>query len=155
MQVLYGAVLRLQEGLQLRVSDINSGEGYIRVRAGKGQKERRALLSPELVAVLRQYYQRTKPREWLFAARNGKRSLAASVIQKACKLAAAKADIKKNVSPHVLRHSAATHWLDNGTDIRIIQELLGHSSLKTTLIYTHVSSLTVRRVTGTLELLNA
>ena len=155
MQVLYGAGLRLMEGISLRVSDINSKEMYIRVRAGKGQRERRALLSSELLDILQNYWRTYHPTDWLFPRNNPKYHISESVIQRACKRAASQAGITKAVSPHVLRHSFATHLLDDGTDIRIIQELLGHQSLKTTLIYTHVSSLAVRRVSGPSGLLKA
>lgn len=153
LQVLYGAGLRLIEGLSLKVSDIDSKEMLLRVRCGKGGRERVAMLSPELLLNFRAYYKVYQPKEWLFPGDNGKFHVSTSVIQRACSQAAKKAGIKKKVSPHILRHSFASHLLENNTDIRIIQELLGHRSLKTTMIYTHVSPFMFRKVQGPLDLL--
>jgi len=153
LSVLYGAGLRLMEALTLRADDINSKEMYIRVRHGKGNRERRAHLSPALLETLRDYYRVYRPTEWMFAGKNGKH-LGDTFVQRACEQARTRAKITKRVTPHTLRHSFATHLLEQGTDIRVIGELLGHASLKTTMVYTHVSTKVFRSVQGTLDTLH-
>jgi integrase/recombinase XerD len=151
--VLYGAGLRLMEALTLVPSDINSKEMYILVRNGKGGRTRKAHLSPLLLEQLRAYYRVYRPGTWLFE--NGKGNhLGESFVQHACQRTAATAGITKRVTPHTLRHSFATHLLEQGTDIRVIGELLGHASLKSTMVYTHVSTKVFRSVTGTLDTLH-
>jgi len=155
LQVLYGAGLRVTECVTLKVSDINSKEMHIRVRHGKGDKERLALLSPMLLGALRDYWLRYQPTDWLFPASNPEFHITPGTLRKACHVAAIKAGITKIVTPHVLRHSFAQALLEHGTDICVIQELLGHSSLQTTLIYTHVSSIMFRGVVSPLDSLTA
>jgi len=152
LQTAYGSGLRLMEAVTLRVSDVDSKQMLLQVRAGKGAKERKAMLSPELLKLLRSYYRKYQPKDYLFP---GKRNhhVSTSVIQRVCKKAAVRAGIKKRVTPHTLRHSFATHLLEQGTDLRLIQELLGHASFKTTLIYTHVSDKIFRDVTSPLDTL--
>jgi len=111
------------------------------------------MLSPELLSTLRQYYKAYHPTDWLFPGVRGKYHVSTSVIQRACSVAAKSAGIQKRVTPHTLRHSFASHLLENNTDIRMIQELLGHRTLKTTLIYTHVSPFHFRKIAGPLDLL--
>lgn len=155
LSILYGAGLRLMEALTLSPSDINSKEMYIRVRNGKGQRERRAQLSPALLEILREYYRVYRPQgEWLFCGKKG-RHLGDTFVQRACERAAKRAKITKRVYPHLLRHSYATHLLEQGTDLRVIGELLGHASLKTTMIYTHVSTKLFRSVESPLDKLNS
>ena len=143
LQTIYGAGLRLQEAIKLKVSDIDSSKMLLFVQHGKGNKERRAMLSPNLLEILRSYYRVYQPKDYLFP---GTRQdyISETVIQRAC--AEAGKAIGALVSPHALRHSFATHLLEQGTDIRLIQELLGHSALRTTLIYTHVSTSVFRSV---------
>ena len=143
LQTIYGAGLRLQEAIKLKVSDIDSKKMLLRIRHGKGNKERNSMLSANLLEILRSYYRVYQPKEYLFA---GTRQdyVSETVIQRAC--AEAGKAIGVSVSPHTLRHSFATHLLEQGTDIRLIQELLGHSALRTTLIYTHVSTSVFRSV---------
>lgn len=143
LQTIYGAGLRLQEGVKLKVSDIDSTKMLLRIRHGKGNKERYSMLSPNLLVILRSYYKTYRPSNYLFP---GTRQdyVSETVIQRACAEAGRKIGIE--VSPHTLRHSFATHLLVQGTDIRLIQELLGHSALRTTLIYTHVSTSVFRSV---------
>lgn len=155
LQVLYGAGLRVMECVNLKVPDINSKEMHIRVRHGKGDKERLALLSPRLLAALRDYWRRYQPTDWLFPASDPKFHLKSNTLRKACHRAAIKAGITKIVTPHSLRHSFARHLLEHGTDICVIQELLGHTSLNSTLIYTHISDIMFRGVVGPLDLLAA
>jgi site-specific recombinase XerD len=152
LSVLYGAGLRLMEALSLTVSDINSQEMYIHVKNGKGRRERKAHLSPALLEQLRAYYKVYRPRTWLFYGKKGDH-LGDTFVQRACLQAAKRAGITKRVTPHTLRHSFATHLLEQGTDIRVIGELLGHASLKTTMVYTHVSTKVFRSVAGTLDTL--
>jgi site-specific recombinase XerD len=111
----------------------------IRVKNGKGVKDRYTLLSNKLLNVLRKYYKYHKPQKWLFEGPNGKQYSASSIL-KVVKRAAKRANISKNVTPHMFRHSFATHLIENGTDIRYIQKLLGHNNINTTEIYTHVAT---------------
>lgn len=135
---LYSTGLRLAEGLNLLPEDIDSGRMVIRVQQGKGNKDRFVPLAPKLLLELRQHYRRTSPKTWLFEGRTG-RPLSKSVIQRACARARLRAGISKHVTPHVLRHSFATHLLVAGTDISTVQLLLGHAELSSTGIYLHVA----------------
>jgi len=139
LTLMYGSGLRLNEALTLRVDDINSKEMYIRVREGKGNRERKALLSKNLLEVLRHYWMKYHPKGYLFPGRC-KGHLGESVIQRACHVASRKCGANPPITAHVCRHTHATTLLENGTDIRVIADLLGHTSLKTTMIYTHVST---------------
>jgi len=152
--VMYGAGLRVAEVLALEVSDIDGARGVIRVRHGKGNKAREAKLSPTLYAWLRQYWNRERPPlPYLFASgKTGKRACAASV-RAALADAAKKAWIKKRVTPHVLRHSFATHLLEQGTDVRVVGALLGHASLTSTARYARVTEKLVRQTPSPLDLL--
>lgn len=150
LRLIYASGLRLMEALTLKVSDINSTEKYIMVRAAKGMKERKALLSDTVLKELRQYWLRYRPKEYLFPGES-KGHLGESMLQNACHRASDKIGKRPPITPHVLRHSFATHMLENGTDIRIVQELLGHSSLSTTLIYTHVSTKLFRSLKDPLQ----
>jgi len=153
LECCYGAGLRLMEAVMLRVEDIDSKEMRLRVRSGKGGRERFAMLSPELLLTLRVYYKREHPQTWLFPGKRNEH-VSTSVVQRAVSTAARRAGIKRKITPHTLRHSFATHLLENGTDIRLIQELMGHASLKSTLVYVHVSTRVFRQVRGTLDVLN-
>lgn len=138
-ETIYGAGLRLNEALSLRVSDINSKEGTLRIRSGKGGLERDALLSENLIKILREYYKVHHPSDYLFPGTKRK-SLCASVIQKEFKDALLTSGVKKNASVHSLRHSFAVHQLERGTDLRIIQKLLGHESILSTIRYLNVTN---------------
>jgi integrase/recombinase XerD len=154
VMVLYGAGLRIGEALALEVSDIDAARGVIRIRHGKGNKARDAKLSPTLYSWLRQYWARERPPlPYLFASgKTGKRACAESV-RAALADAAKRAWIKKRVTPHVLRHSFATHLLEQGTDVRVVGALLGHASLRSTAHYARVTEKLVRQTPSPLDLL--
>ncbi len=135
---LYATGLRLAEGLNLRPEDIDSSRMVIRVRQGKGHKDRFVPLAPKLLLELRRHYRRTNPKTWLFEARPG-RPMSKAPVQKACAPACRNAGLSKHVTPHVLRHSFATHLLEAGSRLTTVQLLLGHTELSTTGIYLHVA----------------
>jgi site-specific recombinase XerD len=152
--VLYGAGLRIAEALALEVSDIDGARGVIRVRHGKGDEAREAKLSDTLYTWLRDYWAEERPqRPYLFASRHTGRPPHAESVGRALALAAQQAGIKKHVTPHVLRHSFATHLLDAGTNLRVIQMMLGHHSIQTTARYTRVSTRRMRETPSPLDLL--
>lgn len=137
---MYATGLRISEACQLQTVDVDAARGVIVVRKGKGNKERLVTLSPRLLKILREYWKQEQPAApWLFASRTGDH-VSSSVAREGLKLAALKAGLDKKVTPHVLRHSFATHLLDAGTDLRVIQALLGHSSIASTTRYTRVST---------------
>jgi len=135
----YSGGLRLRETLGLLPSDIDSRRMMIRVEQGKGRKDRCVMLSPVLLATLRTYWKAFHPVRWLFEGKTKGEPLSASTAEKVFKVAARTAGITKNVSFHSLRHAFATHLLEDGINIRVIQALLGHQSLNTTQVYTHVA----------------
>jgi site-specific recombinase XerD len=139
LMVCYGAGLRISEAVALKVADIDSKRGLIRVVQGKGHKDRYSMLSPRLLEVLRRYYRSARPPDYLFPSWRKDRHLSSSSLQMACHEAAQRAHIAKRVTVHTLRHSFATHLLENGTDIRVIQVLLGHTRIDTTARYAAVS----------------
>lgn len=150
----YSGGLRVSEVAHLRVANIDSERMMIRVRQGKGRKDREVPLSPLALAILREYWKIDRPLEFLFPGARAGRPMAVSSIQKICKAAVAAADLKKSVSMHTLRHSFATHHLEAGTDLRTLQILMGHTSLKTTSRYLHVSAAKLRSARTPLEFLN-
>ena len=128
------------ESVSLKKSDIDSERMVIRVRQGKGRRDRYVTLSATLLGILREYYKASRPRgEWLFPNRKGTGAINHNTVQKACSLAARKAGLRKRVTTHTMRHSFATSLLEAGVDLRTIQILLGHGSLNTTAIYLHVA----------------
>ncbi|HEX8546201.1 MAG TPA: site-specific integrase [Cytophagaceae bacterium] len=139
LMLTYSAGLRVSELLNLKVKDIDSERLQVRVMLAKGKKDRYTLLSTKALTMLRIYFKAYKPKDWLFEGEEGG-SYSARSIQAVLKASVAKAGLLKKVSMHTLRHSFATHLLENGTDLRYIQTLLGHSSSKTTEIYTHVTT---------------
>jgi site-specific recombinase XerD len=147
----YAAGLRGSETVGLKVGDIDSGRGVIRVEHGKGGKDRTVMLSAQLLRILRVYWRLAKPQGWLFPGRDATRPIDVQVLYSACRSARAAAGIDKRVTVHTLRHSFATHLLENGTDIRIIQVLLGHNNLSTTARYTKVSNTLIRATTSPLD----
>jgi len=150
VQLLYGSGLRRSELINLKISDIDSKRMLIRVQDGKGKKDRLTLLSKSTLKDLRIYYKEWKPQKYLFEGRKAGKYSAVSVLN-IVKKAAEKAGIREKVSPHVLRHSFATHLLESGLDLRQIQVLLGHGSSKTTEIYTHVASNTFKEIKNPLD----
>tara|TARA_B110000977_G_scaffold134336_1_gene170981 strand:- start:1578 stop:2543 length:966 start_codon:yes stop_codon:yes gene_type:complete len=151
--VAYGGGLRASEVTHLKVGDIDSDRMLIRIEQGKGRKDRQVMLSPSLLDLLRDYYREARPRGWMFSGRNRVDPISTRQFNRAFKVACDFAEIKKTVSPHTLRHSFATHLLENGTDIRVIQVLLGHAKLETTTVYTKVATKTIQSVTSPLDLL--
>ena len=137
----YAGGLRIGEACRLRPEDIDSERMLIHVRLGKGKKDRFVMLSEQLLKVLRAYWKEVQPQGgWMFPGRKKGQPLSQTAVGKALNVAAKRAGIKKHITPHLLRHSFATHLLEAGTDIRVIQVLLGHSSIRTTARYTHVSA---------------
>jgi integrase/recombinase XerD len=154
VMVLYGAGLRISEALALQVTDIDASRGVILVRHGKGNKAREAKLSPTLYQWLRQYWARQRPPlPYLFASRKTGKPPMSETIRAALAHAAKQAWIAKRVTPHVLRHSFATHLLEQGTDVRVVGSLLGHASLQTTARYAKVTEKLVRQTPSPLDLL--
>lgn len=147
LMTIYAAGLRRSEAAHLRVNDIDSARMTITVRQGKGQKDRVVMLSPVLLEILRQYWRHNKPKQWLFPGDNPDQPISDNDVFAVFHNAVRRAGITKKVSPHSLRHSFATHLLESGIDLRTIQILLGHRSLKTTARYLHVSQQHMR-VTG-------
>ena len=147
----YAAGLRASEAVGLQVGDIDSERGVIRVEHGKGGKDRYVMLSAQLLRILRVYWRLARPKEWLFPGRDGAGPIDVQVLHSACRSARAAAGIDKRVTVHTLRHSFATHLLENGTDIRIIQVLLGHNNLSSTARYTKVSNGLIRRTESPLD----
>ena len=150
VELLYSSGLRRSELLNLKLQDIDSKRMLIKIKAGKGNKDRFTILSEKCLAHLRQYYRKWKPEIYLFEGQPGKQYSGASVL-KVVKNASSKAKPNKNISPHILRHSFATHLLESGVDLRKIQVLLGHGSTKTTEIYTHVATNTFKSIKNPLD----
>ena len=140
LSTAYAAGLRVSEVAGLKVTDIDSGRGVIRIRHGKGGKDRQVMLSVQLLHLLRDYWQQARPKDWLFPGRDEGSRISVTVLHDACREARIAARIGKQVSVHTLRHSFATHLLESGTDIRVIQTLLGHNHLSSTARYTAVSN---------------
>lgn len=143
LMTAYAAGLRVSEVVRLTIADIDSRRTLIRVEQGKGGSDRYVMLSPQLLIVLRAYWRKARPGHWLFPGQDESRPLDASVLQWACRNARTAARLGKPVTVHTLRHSFATHLLEAGTDIRIIQVLLGHRDLSTTARYTQVAATTI------------
>jgi site-specific recombinase XerD len=151
LSVAYGAGLRISEVVALKVSDIDSKRMVIRVEQGKGRKDRYVMLSPHLLDLLRAWWKAARPQGWLFPGRDRVNSLTTRQLNRACHAAAQMAEIDKNVSLHTLRHSFATHLLEQNIDIRVIQVLLGHAKLDTTALYTRVATRTIREIMSPLD----
>jgi integrase/recombinase XerD len=134
----YAAGLRIGEVVRLKISSIDSERMLLHIESGKGGKDRYAMLSPRLLKILRAYWKRARPHSWLFPGQEPGEHVSRGALQSACRAARRRGGIGKHVTAHSLRHSFATHLLENGTDIRIIQVLLGHSHLETTARYAQV-----------------
>jgi len=153
LMTAYSAGLRVSELVSLKIKDVDSHRMLLHVRDGKGGKDRMVPLSQKLLHTLREYVKHHKPREYLFEG-EGEEAYSARSAQNVLREAKQKADIKKGGGIHLLRHSYATHLLEAGTDIRYIQAFLGHNSLKTTMLYTHVSKLKIETIQSPLDRLN-
>jgi integrase/recombinase XerD len=153
LMTAYGAGLRISEAVNLRISDIDSQRMVIRVVQGKNKKDRYTMLSPVLLDLLRRYWWAARPKDLIFTGRSQDRPLSVSTLQSVCKLAQTEAGIPKQITPHTLRHSFATHLLEAGTDLRVIQVLLGHASPVSTARYTRVSNKLIRNTPSPLDLL--
>ena len=146
LSTIYSCGLRRSELLNLKFTDIDSKRNIVFIRKGKGKKDRITPLSPKLLEMLRNYYSVYKPQTWLFEGKNVGEQYSDTSLQAVLKQAVKKAKIKKQITLHWLRHSYATHLLESGTDLRYIQELLGHNSSRTTEIYTHVSTKSLQQI---------
>jgi site-specific recombinase XerD len=151
LSVAYGAGLRASEVVSLKIADIDSARMVIRVEQGKGRKDRYVMLSEHLLALLRAWWREARPQGWLFPGQNRVNPLTTRQLNRACHAAAQMAELDKPVSLHTLRHSFATHLLEQKTDIRVIQVLLGHKKLDTTALYTRVALKALGEVTSPLE----
>jgi integrase/recombinase XerD len=154
MEIAYGAGLRLNELLQLRVGDIDSERMVIHVRQGKGKKDREVMLSPSLLETLRVYWRHAHPHGYLFPGQKAERPLNPTVLQRGFSIAKQVARIEKDVTFHSLRHSFATHLMESGVNVRAIQTLLGHRSLGTTERYTHVAGAYLKQTRSPLDTLH-
>lgn len=150
LELIYSAGLRRNEVLNLKINDVDSKRMLIKIRGGKGKKDRYSLLSANVLIHLREYFMAYKPSKWLFEGQNGQQYSSTS-ITRVFKKSAGKAGIKKRVHLHMLRHSFATHLLEQGTNLRVIQSLLGHENIQTTEIYTHVSNLEIGKVINPID----
>ncbi|MCL4483425.1 MAG: site-specific integrase [Bacteroidetes bacterium] len=146
LSLIYACGLRRSELLNLKLQDVDSKRGLLIIRQAKGNKDRIAPISHKVIEMLRDYYKCYKPRKWLFEGQNTNEQYSEASLAKVLKMSCKKALITKPVTLHWLRHSYATHLLESGTDLRYIQELLGHKSSKTTEIYTHVSTKSLQNI---------
>jgi integrase/recombinase XerD len=151
LSAAYGAGLRVSEVVALKVPDIDSKRMLLRIEQGKGRKDRFAMLSPQLLELLRDWWRIARPQVWLFPGQNPVNHLTTRQLNRAVHVAAHMAEITKRVTPHTLRHSFATHLLEQNIDIRVIQVLLGHAKLDTTALYTRVATNTIRAVMSPLD----
>jgi integrase/recombinase XerD len=151
LTTVYAAGLRVSEAVMLKIADIDSSRMVIRVEQGKGGKDRYVMLSLQLLRILRGYWRLARPKRWLFPGRDEDRPLEPTTLHAACRSARAAAGLAKEVTPHTLRHSFATHLLENGTDIRIIQVLLGHANLQSTARYARVATKTISQTPSPLD----
>ena len=151
LSIAYGAGLRGGEVVMLRVGDIDSKRMLIRVEMGKGRKDRHAMLSPQLLELLRAWWRQSRSQGWLFPGQDQLRPLTVRQLNRVCHMAAAAAGLGAWVTPHTLRHSFATHLLESDIDVRVIQVLLGHAKLDTTARYAHVATNILRTVMSPLE----
>lgn len=152
LELLYSGGLRLSELLNIQITDVDSNDMIIHIRMAKGKKDRNIMLSEVLLSDLRVYFKQYKPKTFLFEGQK-KEQYSAKSVQNIVHQAAKRAGIKKHVTPNTLRHSFATHLLEKGTDIRFIQELLGHQSVKTTEMYTHIADISKSEIKSPLDMI--
>jgi integrase/recombinase XerD len=151
LSVAYGAGLRAAEVVSLKVCDVDSRRMIIRVEQGKGRKDRNVMLAASLLDLLRTWWRASRPQGWLFPGRDPAQPMTTRQLNRACHAAAQMAEIDKRVSLHTLRHSFATHLLEQNVDVRVIQVLLGHAKLDTRALYTRVATKTIQQVMSPLE----
>lgn len=155
LQTTYAAGLRVSEVVRLRVSDIDSQRQVLHIRCSKGRKDRLVPLSPVLLELLRDYWRRYRPADWLFPGQRPDRHLSIGQVQRLCQQAVRAAGITKKASMHTLRHSYATHLLEAGTNLVTLQKLLGHNQISTTVRYTHLEQSHLQRTVSPLDTLPA
>lgn len=151
LMTLYGSGIRLHELINLKVGDIDSANMRLFINQGKGKRDRYALLSKANVHILREYYRSYRPKEWLFEGRKAGDQYTTRSVQCLVSQYAKAAGIEKKVSPHAFRHSFATHLLENGYDILQIKQLMGHSSMASTMVYLHLSNTEFQKITAPLD----
>ena len=151
LMLVYSAGLRVGEVVRLKPEDIDSNRMLIHIKGAKGRKDRYTLLSEKTLEVLREYWRKYKPEKWLFGGAREGRYLSIRSVQKIFEQACERAGIRKEITIHGLRHSFTTHLLEGGTDLRYIQELLGHKDSKTTEIYTHVSTKSLGKIRSPMD----
>jgi integrase/recombinase XerD len=151
LATVYAGGLRASEVVLLKVSDIDSQRKVIRVEQGKGGKDRYVMLSPQLLSILRAYWRLTRPKHWLFPGSTDDRPLETNVLNAACRSARTAISLSKWVTVRTLRHTFATHLLENGTDVRVIQVLLGHANVATTMLYAQVATKTISTTSSPLD----
>jgi site-specific recombinase XerD len=155
MATAYAAGLRISEVCGLRIADIDSQRRRIHIRSGKGKKDRYVMLGESLLALLRQYYQKVRPQgEYLFPGYKPHRPICTTAVRQVLRKIVRQTGLAKKVTMHTLRHCFATHLLEAGTDIRILQVLLGHSSIRTTLRYTHITDRLVQKLVSPLDMIH-
>ena len=140
LMTVYASGLRILEATRLKISDIDSPRMAIRVRQGKGKRDRYVMLSRKLLIILRDYWKEYRPSSWIFYGKTKNDPVSAGTVRQVCRLASYESGLKKRVNPHILRHWFTTHLLESGTNLRIIQILLGHKSPSSTAIYTHIAA---------------
>jgi len=151
LRLAYSAGLRVSEVVRLRVQDIDSKRWMIHIRASKGRKDRYTVLSNVVLEVLKEYWNKYRPKNWLFPGAKESNHITTRTVEKILENARQKAGIPKHITVHTLRHSFATHLLESGVDLRYIHEILGYKSSKTTEIYTHVSEKDIARIRSPLD----
>ena len=149
--LIYTCGLRRSELLKLKIIDVDSKRGLLKIRGARGRKDRVAPLSEKMTGYLRQYYLKYKPRTWLFEGWKSGQPYSEGSLQQVMKKSIRLSGISRPASLHTLRHSFATHLLENGTDLRYIQEILGHKSSRTTEIYTHVSTKSLQNIKSPID----
>ena len=153
LMTTYAAGLRILETTRLKLSDIDSRRMTIRIQQGKGKKDRYVMLSNKLLIILRDFWKEYQPTSWLFYGKTKNDPLSTATARQVCRLASYESGLKKRVTPHILRHSFATHLLERGTNLRTIQILLGHKSPSSTAVYTHIAVQNLKATTSPLDTL--
>jgi len=151
LMTIYSSGLRVAEVTQLKISDVDSKRMTIRVEQGKGKKDRYVMLSPELLDRLRDYWKMSRSDKWLFTGKSTDSHVSPASVRHVCRIASLESRLIKRVTPHILRHCFATHLLEAGTDLRIIQMLLGHKSPASTALYTHVAMQSIQQTESPMD----